>query len=191
VPTLAEVARHARLAGLAAILAGVVQLALFLADGAGLGERPLIAAWNLLLIPVAVVLLGWLAPRAPIIVGAASAAGLASLLLWAASAIWPGLELPELGWIGASAVWWVAIGMVLRTQRNLLGLLTMAVGIASIGDFLVTLPESAGSPLPSVAFMLIGGWKLPLAVVWSIAVGASLAAVPPTLPDRELRRADA
>jgi hypothetical protein len=184
VPTLAEVGGAtgaARFAGLAAFTAGLAQLALFLAGGVGLGERPLIAAWNLLLIPVALVLLTWLGPRSPFVMATATIVGVVSLVLWAASALWPGLGLPELAWIGASAAWWLAIGLVLRTERRLLGLLTVALGIAGIGDFLVTVPELGGSPLPLPVFMLVGGWKIPLAIVWCLAVGASLAVSPPRI----------
>jgi hypothetical protein len=172
-----------RLAGVSGLVAGGLQIALFFGDGAGMSEASLIGAWNILQLPVAVALWAWLRPRSREVVDIATACGVGSLTLWAASAIDPSLAPLEGVWIGLSAVWYIGIGAVARRDRRFLGLLTIVVGLAAIGDALVTVPEMLGRPLPTVLFMALGGWKIPLALAWSLVVGAELTIRPPASPD--------
>jgi hypothetical protein len=181
--TLAKAFRPlARLAGVVGLVAGGLQVALFFGDGVGASEAALVGAWNVLQLPVAVALWAWLGPRSREVVNIATACGVGSLILWAASAITPSLAPLEAVWIGLSAVWYVGIGTAARTERRFLGALTLVVGLAAIGDAIVTVPEMLGNPLPDVLFMALGGWKIPLALVWSLVVGAELAIRPPARP---------
>jgi hypothetical protein len=176
--------RLVRLAGVSGLVAGALQVALFFGNGAGISEASLVGAWNVLQLPVAVALWAWLRLRSREVVDITTACGVGSLILWAASAITPSLAPLEAVWIGLSAVWYIGIGAVARRERRFLGVLTIVVGLAAIGDAVVTVPEMLGSPLPDVLFMALGGWKIPLALAWSLVVGAELAIRPPAGPAR-------
>jgi hypothetical protein len=173
-----------RLAGISGLVAGGLQVTLFFANGAGASEAALVGAWNILQLPIAVALWAWLRPRSREVVDLATACGVGSLTLWAASAVVPSLAPLEAVWIGLSAVWYLGIGAVARRERRFLGVLTILVGFAAIGDAIVTAPEMLGSPLPDLLFMALGGWKIPLALAWSLVVGAELAVRPPVRPAR-------
>jgi len=173
-----------RLAGVSGLVAGGLQVALFFGNGAGASEAALVGAWNVLQLPVAIALWAWLRPRSREVVDLATACGVGALTLWAASAIAPSLAPLEAVWIGLSAVWYLGIGAVARRERRFLGVLTIVVGLAAIGDAVVTAPEMLGSPLPDVLFVALGGWKIPFALAWSLVVGAELAIRPPARPAR-------
>jgi hypothetical protein len=171
-----------RLAGVSALVAAGLQVALFFANGAGASEASLVGAWNVLQLPVAIALWAWLRPRSHEVVDLATACGVGSLALWATSAIAPSLAPLEAVWIGLSAVWFIGIGAVACRDRRSLGVLTVVVGLAAIGDAIVTVPEVIGRPLPDVLFMALGGWKIPLALAWSFVVGGELTIRPPAWP---------
>lgn len=152
----------ATLAGVSAIASGMAYLAYW-----PILARPdwAITAWNLLIIPTALYLGVRLAPRARVLAATATAAGVAASLTWATSFRSPGLE-PW--WIGLAAVWWLGIGWLLLPSHRATGLLTLALGIATVVDFLVTLLD-VGMPLLALA-----GLKLPLSMVWSFWIGVAL-----------------
>lgn len=185
--TTAEPARD-RLAGAASLLAAAAWLAWAVlnaaTNGALDGPRSgpnapwgwlgtgLLVAWTALVIPAAVVLGRWLSAAAPRLVSLATAAGVLSLLLWGGAALgrwWPvGLE-PA--FLLLSAGWWLGIGKVLRQVHPRLGTLTLVLGVAAALDAVVT---GAGERLPAWMFPVLGGPKLPLQWIWTIAVGRSL-----------------
>jgi hypothetical protein len=140
-----------RLAGLLGLLAGGLQVALFFGNGFGWPEPTLVGAWNVLQLPVAIALWAWLRPRSSRVVDVATACGVSSLALWAASAAVPSLAPYEALWIGLSAAWWLGIGVAIGRERRFLAVLTVIVGIAAVGDAIVTVPEMLGRPLPELA----------------------------------------
>jgi hypothetical protein len=56
------------------------------------------------------------------------------------------------------------------------------VGIAAVGDFIVTVPEMLGRPLPDVLFVSMGGFKVPFAMAWRLIIGVALIISPPERP---------
>ncbi|GAC1671068.1 MAG: hypothetical protein NVS9B9_29310 [Ktedonobacteraceae bacterium] len=88
---------------------------------------------------------------------------MASFLLWAVNS-----AVMEASWILLSAIWWLGIGFVLRSERKILGIFTIVVGIAALLDGMVTLLDL---PLP---FLALGALKLPLAMLWNFWIGIAL-----------------
>jgi hypothetical protein len=129
-----------------------------------------ITAWNLLIIPTALYLGGRLAPRGALVSTASTAAGVAASLLWAFAFDVPSLE-PW--WIGLAAAWWLGVGWLLRTERRALGRFTLLLGVAATLDFILT---ALHAPMPIYA---LGGFKIPLTIAWSFAVGIALVRDPP------------
>lgn len=148
-----------------AIAAGVCAVASAIASVAyvTLGQPDwAIAAWNLLLLPAAVYLGLRFGARLPLLAAGATAAGIGASLLWAYEFRDAGME-PW--WLGLAAAWWIGIGLCMRYEWRWMAALTLALGVAAAVDFVVTL---LGLPQPWLA---LGGLKLPLTTVWSIAIG--------------------
>lgn len=139
---------------------------------AWLGAALLVTSTTLV-IPAALVLARRLTPLAPRAVPLATAAGVISLLVWALAVLtawWPpGLEA---GYVALSALWWIGIAGPLRRVSPRLGLLTFALGVAAIGDAVVT---GGYGHLPQWTFPVFGGAKLPLQLIWTATVGIVLA----------------
>lgn len=125
----------------------------------------MIAAWNLLIIPTAIYLGARLAARAAVVSAVSTAAGVTASLLWAFAHDVPRLE-PW--WIGLAAAWWLGLGWVLRTQHRTLGLFTLALAVSAAVDFVLT---ALNAPMPIYA---LGGFKIPLTIVWSLWLGFAL-----------------
>lgn len=124
-----------------------------------------IAAWNLLIIPTAIYLGARLASHGAPVSAASAAAGVAASLLWAFAHDVPRLE-PW--WIGLAAAWWLGVGWLLRTERRMLGLFTLVLGVSAAVDFVLT---ALNAPMPIYA---LGGFKIPLTIVWSLWLGLAL-----------------
>ena len=150
------------LAGVFALAAGLAYLCYW-----PILARPdwAITAWNLLIIPTAVYLGVRLASRGWAVAATSTAAGIAASLLWATSFRNPGLE-PW--WIGLAAIWWLGFGWLLLPSHRATGILTLALGVATVLDFFVTLLD-IGFPMLALA-----GLKLPLSTLWSFWIGAVL-----------------
>jgi hypothetical protein len=142
------------------------------AGWAWLGTALLVASTTLV-VPVALVLARRLNGRGPRAVPLATAAGVISLLVWAMAVLtgwWPpGLEA---GYVALSALWWIGIAGPLRRVSPRLGLLTFVLGVAAIGDAVVT---GGYGRLPAWTFPVFGGAKLPLQLIWTTTVGIVLA----------------
>ena len=177
-PDLRRVRVVTIMAGAAAIGSGVVQVGAFFLGGLGLTEEQGVLLWNLLLIPAALVLGISLFRRAPVAATIATVSGVVSCSLWAAAAASGGSStaIPEWSWIGLSAVWWLALGIALWPGHRRLGGFTFVVGLAALGDVAVTFPGSVGVDVPAEVFGTVGGFKLPLALVWAFVIGAAMVA---------------
>jgi hypothetical protein len=121
-----------------------------------------ITAWNLLIIPTFV----WLGLRTAgsgrALALASSMAGIAASLLWAFVYHEPALEA---WWIGLAAGSWLGFGWLLRRGRPWLAGFTILLGIAAAVDFVLTV---LNAPFPLYA---LGGFKLPLTMVWTFWIG--------------------
>jgi hypothetical protein len=149
-------------AGLCAIASGVAYLLYFASGG---NADWAITAWNLLIIPAAIVL-GWrLSTGGSMVAAGATAAGVAASVLWAfefrRAAVEP-------WWIGLAAVWWLGLAWALRAHHRKTAWLTAALGTAAAVDVVVTVLDA---PLPWLA---IGGLKIPLTNLWSLWIGVLL-----------------
>jgi hypothetical protein len=162
--------RAAGAAALAAALAMVGE-AVLEARGSDL-HVPLGTAFNLLLIPAALWLGMTLWSRGQITALVGSLAGLGSLLLWAGAFTFGWFQL-EVLWIALSAAWWLALAQLMRRRERRLAILTAVTGLAAALDATVTGIESARQ-MPFLLFVLLGGWKLPLQLIWSAALGVLL-----------------
>jgi hypothetical protein len=164
------------LAGAAAIVSSVLQFGSFFLDGFGIAEDRLVLAWNVLLIPAALVLGVSLARRAPVAAIVATVCGVASLTAWAAG-IGAGMaSIPEWSWIGLSVIWWLGLGVALWPGHRAFALFTLVVGLAALGDVAVTFPESSGVIVPADVYGIVGGAKLPLAMLWAVVIGVAMVA---------------
>jgi hypothetical protein len=133
------------------------------------GRDRAITAWNLLIIPTAIYLGARLAWRGPIVAAASTAAGVAASLLWAFAYDSSTLE-PW--WIGLAAAWWLGLGWLMRSEHRALARLTLLLGVATVFDFVVT---ALNAPMP---IYVLGAFKLPLTVAWSLSVGITLLRTP-------------
>src|SRR5689334_14298739 len=70
-------------------------------------------AWNLLLIPAAIVLWRWLRTDSSRLVDSATGAGIVACVLWAAAPITGWWDL-EAMWIALGLLWWLGIGLAVR-----------------------------------------------------------------------------
>jgi hypothetical protein len=131
-------------------------------------------AFNLLLIPLVLWLWMTLSPRSRVTVVVGSLAGLGSLSLWAGAFVFGWFNL-EVLWIALSAVWWLALAQALRQRERRLAILSAVVALAAALDATVTAIELVRE-LPFSTFVLLGGWKLPMQLLWTVAVGLHLLA---------------
>jgi hypothetical protein len=149
----------AAVAGLFALASGMAYLAYW-----PILARPdwAITAWNLLIVPTALYLGVRLAARGPMLAATCTAAGIAASLLWAT-----GFQHAEREpwWIGLAAIWWLGIGWLLLPVHRATGFLTLALGVATAVDLVVTALD-LGLPL-----LALGGLKLPLSTLWSFWIG--------------------
>jgi hypothetical protein len=126
---------------------------------------PFGVAFNLLLVLTAAWL--WQYGGRGHLVSAATAAGIAACLAWAAAFAF-GWWNTEPVYIAFSALWWLGLGYGLwRRGQRWYGGLTFALGLAAVGDVLAGV-----SGLSGAAFALVGGWKLPLQLLWTVVTGA-------------------
>lgn len=151
------------LAGAMALASGIAYVAYFFA---GLSARDaLITSWNLLIIPTAIYVGLVVARRGPILAAISTTAGVVASLLWAFGSRMSSLE-PW--WIGLAAVWWLGVGWLLRADRRRLALFTLVLGFSAAVDFGLTV---VNAPMPIYA---LGGFKIPLTIVWTFWLGVSL-----------------
>ena len=182
-------------AGLAALLAGTawVLWAVLNAQTHGgldigataVGERMsrtgslLMVAWNILLVPAALVLYASLVDLHPYRIRLATTCGLASLLFWAYGGATHGITPAlEVSYLVLSAAWWCGIGITLWPSNKVFGGLTIALGVFAFWDAVLTALE----PVP-FALYLTAAPKLPLSILWDFALGYFLirrSAVPTT-----------
>ena len=172
----------ARFAGMTAFLAGAAWVLWAVLNsrthgGLDIGEAAvgarlsragalLMVAWNLLLIPAALVLYDRLVDLHPSRVRLATACGLVSLLFWAyggaTHTITPALEV---SYILLSAVWWCGIGTTLWSGSKAFAGLTITLGIFAFWDAVLTSLE----PVP-FALYVTAAPKLPLSILWDFAL---------------------
>jgi hypothetical protein len=149
-------------AGAFAIASGCAYVAYLLPIG---GRDWAITAWNLLIIPTALYLGGRAASGGPLVSAVSMAAGVAASLLWAFAYDSPALE-PW--WIGLAAAWWLGVGWLLRRERRAFGRFTWLLSLAATIDFVLT---ALNAPMPIYA---LGGFKIPLTIVWTFWIGLTL-----------------
>lgn len=157
-----------------------------------------IFGFYLLLGPAAFVLWHWLKPKGPAQVGFYTFCGLAYILLGAAgaailSSVWPPLvsayaqgqsEAIEVVFVAitngvisgiwntldpfTSGIWWLGIGLLLRTERRALGIYTVILGI-------VTLVSGVGAVVGAAALATIAlNIFLLMAPIWALWLGIDL-----------------
>lgn len=162
-----------RVAGIAALASAACSLGAIATDARqdGPWTHRLVAAHALLLLPALVVLTVRLARDRPDRAWFGAAAGTGGLLLWTVVALRDGPWSLEWVWLGLTAVWWLAHGFVLVVERRGLGNLTMGLGVAAVLDALVT---SLAREIPFWAIALLGAWKLPLELIWTVWLGLEL-----------------
>jgi len=184
-----------RFAGVGALLAGTAWVAWAALNtgthggldvgAAAVGDRMarvgalLMVAWNVLLIPAALVLYARLLEVHPQRVRLATTCGVASLLFWAYGGATHGITPAlEVSYLVLSAVWWLGIGTTLWPTSKAFGGLTIALGAFALWDALLTGLE----PVP-FGLYLTAAPKLPLSILWDFALGYVLvrrSAVPAT-----------
>lgn len=156
-----------RVAGFFAIASGLASVALFVTFERF--EQWLIPAWNLLIVPAAIYLGVLLLPRNALIAATATLVGVTASTLWA---LGYHDRLLEPWWIGLAALWWAGVGWLLLQERPRLGRFTLLLAGATALDFVLT---AAQAPMPIYA---LGGFKIPLSMVWNFWVGISLISRP-------------
>lgn len=164
-----------RVVGAAALAAALAMVGEAVSEARGSDLHvPLGTAFNLLLIPAALWLGVTLWRRGRITALVGSLAGLGSLLLWAGAFTFVWFQL-EVLWIALSAAWWLALAQLMRRRERRLAILTAVTGLAAVLDATVTGIESVRQ-MPFLLFVLLGGWKLPLQLIWSAVLGLLLLA---------------
>lgn len=129
------------------------------------GPDQAITAWNLLIIPAAIYLGARVAWRGPLVGAVSTTAGVIASLLWAFAYASRTLE-PW--WIALAAAWWLGLAWLLRGDHRSLARFTLLLGLATVFDLVVT---ALDAPMP---LWLLGAFKLPLTVAWTLWVGLSL-----------------
>ena len=167
--------RHLMLAAaVSALFAAMAMVAEAVASSSGAQAWDQVAgiAFNLLVMPAVVAFWSIGGRRAIVIATAAAICGIGSLLMWAGAFAFQAWSLEPI-WISLSAAWWIGLGFVLVRSGHLFGWLTLTVGVAAVLDVSAT-TIVANLTLPQFWFSLIGGWKLPLQLVWTLAAGVWL-----------------
>ncbi|MDX1616804.1 MAG: DUF4386 family protein [Candidatus Promineifilaceae bacterium] len=160
------------------------------------GEFLSIFGYYLLLIPVALYLWHWLRPHDPNLVNLYTVCGLGFIFIGVPGAIMRTNVLPEMmrayaeasgaqrevleavfkvltemaftGGIGIIllGIWWLGIGLVLRSERRLLGIVTTVLGIAALGVSVGTIFHIEPLiMLEGIVFLLSPFWALWLGIV--------------------------
>lgn len=123
-------------------------------------------AWNLLLLPAALVLHAELEPGEPVRMRLVTLAGIVSLLFWAfGSATRTITPVLEVTYLALSAVWWVGLGLSLRASRRGFATFTLLLGAFAAWDALLT----SWQQVPFMVY-LTAAPKLPLSIVWDFAL---------------------
>jgi hypothetical protein len=172
-----------KIAGLAALLAGLAWIGWAVVNGATggmldsgdgavglrlakLGQLFTIA-WNLLLIPAALVLWKRLQQDDSEQILLYTVWGVLSLSLWAiGGAARINSPMLEVCYLLLSGVWWTGIGMALQTRNKIFGTFTIILGAFSLLDATLSFLE----PMPFYIYVLAAP-KLPLAIVWDFWLG--------------------
>jgi hypothetical protein len=170
--------RSRLLPGLAALGAGVAWVAWAVINtrthggldvgAAAVGDRLarvgalLIVAWNLLLLPAAIVLDRAMRQRGSETAGFTTLAGIVALLFWAYGGATHGITpVLEVSYLTLSALWWAGLGAHLRREHPTFGTFTLVLAAFALWDAILTSCE----PVPW-ALYLTAAPKLPLAIVW-------------------------
>ena len=169
-----------RFAGVASILAGCCWIVGIIVGSDGNDDPSsgsvriaklsllMIAGWNLLLVPAAIVL--WQRARVanPDLIGLYTICGIISLMFWAyggaTHSITPSLEIV---YLLLSGVWWVGIGNALWSEQRALGIFTLMLGLFALLDAVFSFFE----PMPFYIYALAAP-KLPLSIIWDFWIGA-------------------
>ena len=130
----------------------------------------MIAGWNLLLVPTALVMWRRLQDANPESIGLYTICGIISLMFWAyggaTHGITPSLEIV---YLLLSAVWWIGIGNALRMEQKALGIFTLTLGLFALLDAVLSFFE----PMPFYIYVLAAP-KLPLSIIWNFWIGVYL-----------------
>jgi hypothetical protein len=122
----------------------------------------LTVAWNLLLLPGAIVLDTVMRKHASETAGFTTLTGIVALLFWAyggaTHTITPALEV---SYLTLSALWWAGLGAHLRREHPAFAIFTLLLAAFALWDAILTWCE----PVPW-ALYLTASPKLPLAIVW-------------------------
>ena len=171
-----------RFAGVASILAGCCWIVGIIVGSDGNDDpsnasvriaklsQLMIAGWNLLLVPTALVMWRRLQDANPESIGLYTICGIISLMFWAyggaTHGITPSLEIV---YLLLSAVWWIGIGNALRMEQKALGIFTLTLGLFALLDAVLSFFE----PMPFYIYVLAAP-KLPLSIIWDFSIGAYL-----------------
>jgi len=130
--------------------------------GLALTGALLMVAWNVLLLPAALVLHAHLESAAPERMRLVTLAGIVSLLFWAFGGATRTITIPlEVTYIALSAVWWGGLGLALRAEHRWFGTFTLVLAAFALWDAVLT--SWAGVPF---TFYLTAAPKLPLSIIW-------------------------
>jgi hypothetical protein len=125
--------------------------------------------WTLLLIPAVLRAGAALGPPQSRTLAWITAAGVCSPLLWALGASTRFVPYLEITYNALAAVWLLGLGAFLLPRRRGLAILALVVGAFTALDAIFGLFE----PMP-FALYLLAAPKLPLAAIWSAALGLAL-----------------
>jgi hypothetical protein len=173
-----------RLAGATAILAGLTMVVwgavntatngAFDSGYAQLGTlfirtgKAMIVAWNLLLLPTALLLWSRLRERRPEAMLLYTVAGVGSLFLWALGAATEITPLLEVTYLVLAGVWWCGVGAAYRAYARALAIFTLILGVFSLWDAALTFLD-----VPFMLYMTAAA-KLPLSIAWDFWMGIHL-----------------
>jgi hypothetical protein len=169
------------MAGLLAVLAGVCWLVWIAINSIGeisTAQTPrlakltqvMIAGWNLLLIPAAIVIYDKIKTRDRDVVMLFTACGIVSLVFWAyggaSGTITPGLEVV---YLVLSGIWWTGISFRLADEKKYFATFTFVLGAFALLDALLSFFE----PMPFYIYVFAAP-KLPLSIIWDFWLGLAL-----------------